>query len=62
MDSVLIANNPYLFEYTFTLPSALTGKMLRFKLEATNEMGSTMSSDYLSVILAGIPPAPTTGP
>lgn len=62
MDPATIGNNPYLFENTFTLPSYLTGDIIRYKLQATNEIGSTLSTAYLSAILAGIPPAPTSGP
>jgi len=57
-----VANKPYLFEYTFTLAGALTGKLIRFKLQASNEIGSTLSDDYLAAILAGTPTAPTSGP
>lgn len=32
VDSANVANKPYLFEYTFTLPGTLTGKIVRFKL------------------------------
>lgn len=62
MDSASIANNPYLFEYTFTLASNFTGSIVRYKLQATNSIGSTTSSTYLSALLAGIPGTPTSGP
>ena len=62
MDSSVIANKPYLFEYQFTLSSTLTGLPIRFKLEASNVISSTLSVGYLTAILAGIPPAPSSGP
>ncbi len=61
-DSPSIANQPYLFEYTFTLGAALTGLVVRLKLEATNVIGSTISSNYLAVIVAGVPATPSSGP
>ena len=33
---------------------------MEFKLQATNDMGSTVSEDYLNVVVADIPPTPTT--
>lgn len=62
MDAGVIGNNPYLFEHTFTLPNTLTGLQVRYKLEATNERAATLSNDFLTATLAGIAPAPTTGP
>ena len=62
MEAATIANNPYLFEHTFTLPNTLTGKSIRYKLEATNEIAATLSAEYLSAILAGLPATPTSGP
>lgn len=32
---------------------------MRFKLQATNEIGNSLSANYLQVLLAGIPNAPT---
>lgn len=54
-----IEYQPYLFEYMFTFNDTLSGKLLRFKLKATNEIGSTISEDYLQILLAGIPAKPT---
>jgi len=62
MDPEVISNNPYLFEHTFTLPIALSGLNVRFKLQATNERGSTMSVDFISALVAGLPDKPTLGP
>lgn len=62
MNPEVIANNPFLFEYTFTLPNTLTSLNVRFKLQATNERGSTMSVDFLSAVIAGLPDTPLTGP
>ena len=62
MDSTDVENKPYLFEKEFTLPGSLTGLTVRYKLKATNFIGSTYSYDFLTAILAGIPPAPITGP
>jgi hypothetical protein len=42
-----IENQPYLFTHTFTFDPALTGNLLRFKLQASNEIGATLSADYL---------------
>lgn len=42
----------------FTFTAAETGKNIRFKLLATNEIGSTLSKNYLQVLLAGTPPTP----
>ena len=44
LDTANVANKPYLFEHKFTFTSQETGLTLRFKLEATNERGSTLSS------------------
>lgn len=55
LDPALIGNNPYIFEHTFVLPSTLSGLNVRFRLEATNERGSTLSGDFLSVVVAGVP-------
>lgn len=62
MNPEVIANNPFLFEYTFTLPGALTSKNVRFKLRATNERGATLSVDFLSAVIAGLPITPALGP
>ena len=62
MDSANVQNKPYLFEHTFTLSSTLTGLIIRYKLQATNLRGNTMSINYLSAILAGLPPQPITPP
>jgi len=62
MDPEVISNNPYLFEHTFTLPVALSGLNVRFKLQATNERGSTMSVDFISALVAGLRNKPTLGP
>jgi len=62
MDPADVEEKPYLFEKEFTLPSTLTGLSVRYKLKATNIIGSTYSYDFLTAILAGIPPAPPTGP
>lgn len=43
LDKASIENQPYLFEYIFTFSSSETGKVLRFKLEVSNERGPTMS-------------------
>jgi len=37
----------------------LTGQLLRFKLKATNELGSKVSDSFLEVLLSGIPSAPS---
>ena len=58
LDAANVANKPYLFEHTFTFSSALTGKYIRLKLEATNERGSEESYEYLSVLLARPPSKP----
>lgn len=62
MEPLAIANNPYLFEHVFTLPVELTGLNVRFKLLATNERGSTISGDFISALIAGLPDKPTMGP
>lgn len=62
MEPEAIANNPYLFEHVFTLPVLLSGLNVRFKLQATNERGSTMSGDFISALIAGLPVSPTLGP
>jgi hypothetical protein len=54
-----ISNDPLVFSYTFAFTSDYTGKFIRFKLQASNEMGSAMSFDFLSVLLARIPNAPS---
>jgi hypothetical protein len=61
-DSPLISNQPYLFEYTFTLGAGFTSRIVRFKLEAYNVAGSSLSIDFLSAIIAGVPSDPTSGP
>ena len=58
LEQANIENKPYLFEYTFTFTGSETGLTLRFKLEATNVEGSTMSSQYLSILLARSPNKP----
>jgi hypothetical protein len=58
LEPASVQNHPYLFEHTFTFNAALTGTLLRFKLLATNEIGSTMSDNYLQILLAGLPPQP----
>jgi hypothetical protein len=40
----------------------LEGLIVRFKLEATNVIGSTKSTDYLAIIIAGVPTAPSVAP
>jgi len=62
MESGVIGNNPYLFDHVFVLPNELTGKNVRFKLQATNLRGDTISSDFLSVLIAGLPGYPSVGP
>jgi hypothetical protein len=62
MNPIDISNKPYLFEYEFTLPATLTGLSIRYKLQATNVISSTISKDYLTAILAGIPPSLSSGP
>ena len=37
----------------------MTGKILRFKLRASNEIGSTLSASYLSVLMARTPGKPS---
>ena len=59
LDQAAIENRPYLFEHTFILTAATTGKTLRFKLQATNERGSTTSARYLSVLMARRPNQPS---
>lgn len=58
LEPASVQNRPYLFEHTFTFDAALTGTLLRFKLQATNEIGATISEDYLQILLAGVPPKP----
>lgn len=53
---------PYVFEHTVALDSSLTGLSVRFMLEAVNSEGSTLSSSYLTALVAGTPVAPPTGP
>lgn len=60
-DSPLIANQPYLFEFQFDL-TAQSGLIVKFKLEATNAIGSTLSDNYLAAIVAGLPGTPTSRP
>jgi len=55
LDAASIANKPYLFEHTFSLTSAETGKLLRFKLTVSNERGSTTSEEYLTALIADVP-------
>jgi len=62
MDAATIGNNPYLFQHTFTGLAGLAGETVRFKLQATNDRGSTTSDSYLSALIAGPPSTPTQGP
>jgi len=62
MESASVANKPYLFQYTFTLGSSYEGLEMRFQLQATNDIGSTLSSNYLSLLLAVEPGDPTSVP
>ena len=57
VDSGTISGNPNLFEYTVTL-AGLTGKLVRFQLQVTNEMGTTTSIGYLAALVAGLPGTP----
>jgi titin len=57
VDSATIANKPSLFEHTVDMTS-YTGMQVRFKLQVTNEMGTTTSTGYLTALVAGIPPTP----
>lgn len=59
LDAIDVENNPYKFSHVFNFDSSLTGKTLRFKLKAANEIGSTESDDYLQVLLASVPYAPS---
>ena len=54
LDALNVANKPYLFEHAFAL-LASTGQYYSFKLEATNERGSTMSVTFLNALIAGVP-------
>jgi len=62
MEPEVIGNNPYLFEHVFVLPAQLTGLNVRFKLQASNVRGDTISTDFLSVLVAGLPAYPAVGP
>lgn len=62
MDVANVADKPYLFEHVFTLDSSLTGLDIRYRLGASNEMGESISLQYLTALLAGIPATPTSGP
>ena len=42
-----VENLPYKFEHTFTFTLAENGLHLRFKLQADNEIGSSISEYYL---------------
>ena len=57
VDSGTISGNPNLFEYKVTL-AGLTGKLVRFQLQVTNEMGTTTSIGYLAALVAGLPGTP----
>ena len=57
VDTATVNNKPYLFEHTLSL-AALKGKTVRIQLEASNELGSTLSPAYLSVLVSGVPPKP----
>ena len=55
-----VEDRPQKFQHTFTFTTDLTGKLIRFKLVAINELGSTTSDSYLEVLLTGLPSAPST--
>lgn len=55
LESANIDNQPYLFEYTFTFSVAEIGSNIRFKLEAENERGATLSQSFLTVLMAKNP-------
>jgi hypothetical protein len=57
-DSPLISNQPY----TFTLGGGFTSRIVRFKVEAYNVAGSSLSIDFLLAIIARVPSDPTSGP
>ena len=60
LDAVNVEDRPQKFQHTFTFTTDLTGKLIRFKLVAINELGSTTSDSYLEVLLTGLPSAPST--
>lgn len=60
LEAIDVEEEPYKFSHTFSFDSQHTGKVLRFKLVARNEIGSSISEDYLQVQLAGKPNAPLT--
>lgn len=60
LESASVENQPYKFEHTFTFTAQETGLQLRFKLQAKNEIGNSLSANYLRVLLVGIPKAPIT--
>jgi hypothetical protein len=62
LEPEVIGNNPYLFDHVFILPASLTGLNVRFKLQASNFRGDTISTDFLSVLIAGLPGWPAIGP
>lgn len=53
---------PYIFEHVVVLGAPFSSLTVRFKLEATNREGSTLSAGYLSALVAGVPSAPPTAP
>lgn len=57
VDAGTIANQPNLFEHTVDM-TGYTGKEVRFKLQVTNDMGTTTSTGYLTALVAGIPETP----
>lgn len=57
VDSATLATNPNIFEHTVTL-SGFTGKLVRFQLQVSNEMGTTTSTGYLTALVAGLPGTP----
>ncbi len=58
VDSGTISGNPNLFEHTVTL-SSLKGKEVRFKLQVTNQIGTTTSTAFLTALVAGLPAQPS---
>jgi hypothetical protein len=59
LEAVEIENNPNKFSHILTFTSADTGKRMKFKLVAQNEIGSTMSKDYVETMLISRPAAPS---
>lgn len=54
VDAASINGKPGLSEYTATLTS-FKGTIVRFRLQATNEIGTTTSTGYLAALVAGPP-------